>query len=615
MDDSFNEQLLLETKKLTSKKEVFQTLPAKEINVTTLNQELQDLALRNGITFNCLKEILDLLHRFFVVDVTKDPRTILKTPRPNVKAVKLVGSSGVYFHLGLADVQTRLSAGLKGNVKVFSIKLFFDGMEMAKSMPGSAWPILGIIPESLDDTPFMIGVFYGRKKFTVHNIEDYLGDLVKDLHELLVNGVYVKREKYIYDPDGPIVCDRPAKSAIKCIVEFSSKFGCDKCDIKGVWIRNRRTYLSSNFTLRTDESFRLQENKDHHTGECPLVALPINMVDCFVVDYMHQCCLGTQKRLLLFYFGKAPKKSRIQVAKRTILNTDLDRYGKKCPRDFQRRPRSLMHYKKFKATEFRQLMLYTGIVYFKDAFESVDLYHHFLLFSLSMRVVCCPIMSKDKEILNWAEACIILFVRDSAKLFGKHFVVYNIHSLLHVVNDVRKYGMVDNFSAFPFENYLGKLRRSVRAYHHPLQQLVNRYQENNLNTNKAQREMTLLCPHNDGPVVSGIRGSQFKRLQSKTLSLSVDFDGDNFVKIGNETAKILNIMKGLSGTVYLVGRIMLNKTEFFKYPCSSSEFDIFLVDNEFSELGVWQLAEVESKCAVMPYKSKFVSIPLLHTAQ
>ncbi|XP_052130136.1 uncharacterized protein LOC127751110 [Frankliniella occidentalis] len=101
---------------------------------------------------------------------------------------------------------------------------------MAKSMPGSAWPILGIIPESLDDTPFIIGVFYDRKKFTVHNIEDYLGDLVKDPHELLVTGVYVKREQYIYDLVGPIVCDRPATRAIKCIVDFSSKFGCDKCD-------------------------------------------------------------------------------------------------------------------------------------------------------------------------------------------------------------------------------------------------------------------------------------------------------------------------------------------------------------------------------------------------
>ncbi|KAE8739417.1 hypothetical protein FOCC_FOCC015085, partial [Frankliniella occidentalis] len=327
---------------------------------------------------SCLKEW------FFVVDVPKDPRTILKTPRPNVKPLHLEGQA-----------------------------LFNDGMEMAKSMPGSAWPILGIIPESLDDTPFIIGVFYDRKKFTVHNIEDYLGDLVKDPHELLVTGVYLA-QLCVIDQQQELL------SAL-----LTSALNLDVINVtRGIWIRKRRTYLSSNFTLRTDESLRLQENKDHHTGDCPLVALPINMVDCFVVDYMHQCCLGTQKRLLLFYFGKAAKKSRIQ-------------YGKKCPRDFQRRPRSLMHNKEFKATEFRQLML--------------------------------------------------------------------------------KYGMVDNFSTFPFENYLRKLRRSVRAYHHPLQQLVNRYQENNLNTNKAQREMTLLCPHDDGPVVSGIRGSQFKRLQSKTL--------------------------------------------------------------------------------------------------
>ncbi|KYN40927.1 hypothetical protein ALC56_04674, partial [Trachymyrmex septentrionalis] len=34
---------------------------------------------------------------------------------------------------------------------------------------------------------------------------------------------------------------------------------------------------------------------------------------------------------------------------------------------------------------------------------------------------------------------------------------YNIHSLLHLCDDVHQYDVIENFSGFPFENYLGKL--------------------------------------------------------------------------------------------------------------------------------------------------------------
>lgn len=48
----------------------------------------------------------------------------------------------------------------------------------------------------------------------------------------------------------------------------------------------------------------------------------------------------------------------------------------KMPREFARQPMSLDYLDKWKATEFRQFLLYTGPVVLKSV-VSADTYHHF----------------------------------------------------------------------------------------------------------------------------------------------------------------------------------------------------------------------------------------------
>lgn len=42
--------------------------------------------------------------------------------------------------------------------------------------------------------------------------------------------------------------------------------------------------------------------------------------------------------------------------------------------------------------------------------------------------------------------------------------VYNIHSLIPLAQDVRRFDPVDIFLAFPFESYLGKLEKLVDPF-------------------------------------------------------------------------------------------------------------------------------------------------------
>jgi hypothetical protein len=50
-------------------------------------------------------------------------------------------------------------------------------------------------------------------------------------------------------------------------------------------------------------------------------------------------------------------------------------------------------------------------------------------------------------------------VNYAKELYGTEFLVYNVHALLHVCDDVRLYGQLDNISCFPYENK--KLSKSL----------------------------------------------------------------------------------------------------------------------------------------------------------
>ncbi|CAG7730140.1 unnamed protein product, partial [Allacma fusca] len=68
-------------------------------------------------------------------------------------------------------------------------------------------------------------------------------------------------------------------------------------------------------------------------------------------------------------------------------------------------------------------------------------------------------------------------------------------------NDAMKYGPLDNFSAFPFESYLGKLKRKIRTGNRPLQQVHRRLQETQ-EVSKNSRKIVI-------PSLTGLIGKDF----------------------------------------------------------------------------------------------------------
>lgn len=418
-------------------------------------------------------DLLKLLQNYGHSYLPSSCRTLLATP----KTVNLEQRSSMeYFYFSL---QTQLFNHLSEFSKfyerfpdILNISLNIDGLPLFKSSNKCLWPILCSINNLQPSCVFPIALCYGCSKPA--NL-DFLKDTVEDIKALFQNKLVWKSQK-IYIKLQSIICDAPARSMVKSTKSFNGYYGCDFCTQKGLWL-GRITYQECvKFEMRSDQSFRDQINKEHHIGISPFLELPVNMIQQFPLDYMHQTCLGVMKKLLLTWM-RGNKKVRLSFIQIEEISSRLINLRQFVPRCFSRLPRSLREVDRWKATEFRQFLLYTGKLVLKKILPG-DLYNHFLL----LNVALCILVSKSLCTLHLELASTLLqkFVVESADLYGKEFLVYNVHCLLHLTYTVQNFGSLDNCSAFKFENYMQTLKRKVRSGKKPLSQIVNRLHENSV---------------------------------------------------------------------------------------------------------------------------------------
>ena len=107
-----------------------------------------------------------------------------------------------------------------------------------------------------------------------------------------------------------------------------------------------------------------------------MIKLDINLISDFALDYMHLVCLGVTKRLLLF-LKEGPRCCRISPSQINQVSERLECYRGQFPSEMARQPRSLSEIKRWKTAEFRQFLLYSGIVVLKGIVTD-QFYYHFL---------------------------------------------------------------------------------------------------------------------------------------------------------------------------------------------------------------------------------------------
>lgn len=129
--------------------------------------------------------------------------------------------------------------------------------------------------------------------------------------------------------------------------------------------------------------------------------------------------------------------------------------------------------RRWKATEFRLFLLYTGPIVLKHNIND-ECYDNFLALNIAMLILLSPDYS---YLLDYARQLLNYFAKSYHNIYGIHNVSHNIHYLLHISDDYEAYGPLDNCSAFVFENYMKELKSFLRKSEKPLQQVINRYTE------------------------------------------------------------------------------------------------------------------------------------------
>ncbi|KAK3920470.1 Arginine--tRNA ligase [Frankliniella fusca] len=437
-----------------------------------------------------------------------------------------------------------------GRVK---IDINMDGLPLSKTGGSKLkfWPTLGKLKET-ENEPFIIALYCGETD--PRDIDLFMGDLTLELHSLYQNGYDHQGENHAFEVEN-FILDAPARSLVKCCVQHGGYGACEKCDVRGVYVADRMSYavVGPEVRLRTDASFANQEDRFHHNGVSPLTMInEIGLVSNFRLDTMHLVYKGAFLRL-----GK------------------LLGFIVSCPEDFNRKPRKIEEFYKYKATELRRLLLYDGVVAFKDEMED-NIHRLFCLLHCAIYILASRHLLANFH--AHAEVFLRSFVQYSAEVFSNHFVVYNIHSLLHLTDECRVHGVLENFSAFCFENHLKSIKETLKSGYLPLEQIVKRDSERSINIPVHIKgiENSVQLSHQHIDPCEQENGDQFKKIIVNNVVFKIGRKNGCFITNDKRVAVLKNIVQRDQNTVCFIGHCFTSYENLYDYPINSSDLGIFI---------------------------------------
>ena len=186
----------------------------------------------------------------------------------------------------------------------------------------------------------------------------------------------------------------------------------------------------------------------------------------------------------------------------------------------------------------------------------------------------------------------------------------------HFANDVKNFGCLDKFSAFPFENYLGCLKRLIRQPTFPLVQVIKRLLEmSNIHTPHIHLPLSfpaLRQQHLRGPVISGELYepcTQYGEVQCRSYCTGVR-RSHNCIQVGNKIGIVQNIIRSSFG-IYIIHKLFSSYEPLFYYPADSTQLGIYRVSHLGNTLHMNGIDNVRYKCVLFPHKDKYAAIPFL----
>ena len=537
------------------------------------------------VMFNCGIGMMTFLLNLLIRHGIEAPRSVYLLKKQCQSSVvlpkKQIFEDGKMAHLSIVDnvlfsIRTK-GLQLKKAVSKISIQFFIDGMPVFHSSRIQLWPILmRILPSPSEYSvkpshllPVSIFCGFGKPK-----LGHFIERLVQELRVLKTEPTFdtTSGNKFIVS-DVYFIADSPARAFLQNVVNHGGYYACPYCRVKGKYHINHMVYEDVDSTSRTDEMYA--EFKENNQYSLSPLANVVPLRSSFPVEYMHNICIGIVKKILAYFFfsQKATKlPCKITEGNKVQVSHDIRHFSKYLPSEFNRKLRPLNDFRHYKATEFRTFLLYFFPI-FMHAYVPQRYFRHFLYLHFS---VYSLLTDRAKEYADVAEACFRNFFIDLKRLYGCGSQVFNMHILLHLPEFVRAHGSLDNFSAFPSENYMRLIKRRIRSGNCIFEQTANNLTVlRDLYSSKEERKLhySTKPPNNCCMTASG-----------EIVSITECHEDGTF-----------------SGCVFE------NPSDLYVFPYSSLSHSIGIY--ELSTRCVRRINPV-NKCICIPLKKKFVIFPL-----
>lgn len=258
------------------------------------------------------------------------------------------------------------------------------------------------------------------------------------------------------------------------------------------------------------------------------------------------------------------------------------------PSEFSRQPRSLEYLEKWKATEFRQFVLYTGAIVLKGIVNQ-NVYKHFLTLTVSLSFLLDSDDDKRNNYLEYARQLLEYFVKKCDIVYGTTFNVYNVHNLCHLADDVKNHRCsLNDISAFPFENSLQVIKKYVRTPRNPIAQVTKRMIE-------AEKASTIHVLNNHYRYISTRRKDNCFMLRTEQFVFLRERREDGYY--------VCDVFR----SQYL--------ENFFRDPCDAKLLNIVYIKVEntnHARRKVIHKSELYRKVVCLTYNAGYVLVPMLH---
>lgn len=559
-----------------------------------LRENLKKIAIDDNMNISTLTKILHALNPLHP-DLPLDGRTLLGTPvQHNIRTMGIGQYCHFGFEAGLSAIEHLLTDTLH---LLFNI----DGLPLTKGNQQHLWPILCKLT-NINHSVFPVGIYEGPKK--PESFNEYMSEFISELGEIVKNGIIVKGKLYTVCIDG-FIMDAPATASVLHVTPFNSYHGCRKCCVHGKFL-TKVIFTDRKSPLRTDSSFRERSCPEHHTGKSILENLPLNMVVQFPNDPMHLVHLGVMKKIVWLLLDR--KKGGLAKLPKTSIEL-IDKLLEKCrkyfPREFQRKPRSILHYSSWKATEFRDFLLYTGPFVLKNHVPAPT-YKHFMALSTAIRILSS---NQYLQLNQQADELLQYFVEHFPTVYGKQHMTYNVHNLLHLASDSKHFGELESFSAYPFESFLGKLKQKRRSAYKPLHQISNRIIEmRNVKSKKDSKlqdikvKLSKKQKHTD----------KYHRATFSSFCITARQKGEDCVFLTNNIA--IKVVAFLDEHLF-EGAEVINIKEFYDKPTSLKKLHNIFTGSFDSKIQTFKINDIWKKFVYFPINDDdYFFTPLIHTA-